>query len=734
MRKVTVRGFFLIAATCGGLVGTTESARAQAPTGDEDLPAIRLSGAGVELLKLAIPRAEGDSESARVAVETLSRDMDVTGLFQVLDPASFPSALQSEGLGFSNALWSQVGAQAVVKMRASAGQLEGRLYALARGETAMLSKTYRGSDLRDAVHDFANDIVQAFTNFRGVFGSRIAFAQVGRGSHEIASVDMDGGRMSVLTKMQSDCLLPAYSPSGGEVAFTSYLRDNPDLWIVSAGGGRARRTSKQPGMNTGAAWSPDGGSIAVTLSFQGNSELYKISPGDGTIMARLTNNPAIDSSPSFSADGGQIAFVSNRQGSPQIFVMPASGGGARRLTFQGKYNQTPRFNPDPKKAQVAFTGRDERGVFDIFFIDMKTQQVTRVTQGKGSNMDPGVVSRRAALGLRLQPWRPVRQQPRDPSRGANHPRWCGFTLVGSGPEAIADGRARDRHDRHRHQHHPASGRPATSGRTVGRTRSLGDGRRNHEARKGHRRRRAPGPRGDRANLRGACALCSGRRRARRRNDRHRNRRPCAARRTLTNFCGPRSTILGGPLEVIDGDREAALTFRAVAESFPAEIAAGRVGVVDIGGGSTEIIVADEGKVVFRRSLPLGSVRLHERHVHGDPADPRGGASDRTRCGRDAGWRRRSVHEGPLTMLVGVAGTVTSLAAMSLCLDTYDPARVHGSTLTLAELDARIASLAAMKQAERERIPGLDPRRADVIFAGALLLRAIVRRAGLMPSA
>jgi TolB protein len=183
-------------------------------------------------------------------VETLSKDMDVTGLFQVLDPASFPSALQSEGLGFSNALWSQVGAQAVVKMRTSGGQLEGRLYALARGETAMLSKTYRGADLRDAVHDFANDIVQAFTNFRGVFGSRIAFAQTGHGSHEIAAVDVDGGRMSVLTKMQSDCLLPAYSPSGGEVAFTSYLRNNPDLWIVSSGGGRARRTSKQPGMNT----------------------------------------------------------------------------------------------------------------------------------------------------------------------------------------------------------------------------------------------------------------------------------------------------------------------------------------------------------------------------------------------------------------------------------------------------------------------------------------------------
>jgi TolB protein len=68
--------------------------------------------------------------------------------------------------------------------------------------------------------------------------------------------------------------------------------------------------------------------------------------------------------------------------------MSASGGGARRVTYQGKYNQTPRWNPDPKKPQIAFTGRDERGVFDVFIIDAKTQQVTRVTQSKGSNLDP----------------------------------------------------------------------------------------------------------------------------------------------------------------------------------------------------------------------------------------------------------------------------------------------------------------------------------------------------------
>jgi TolB protein len=358
--------------------------RAYAQTGgDEDLPVIRLSGAGVELMRIGVPRADGDGGQA---VETLSKDLDISGLFQVLDPGSFPAALQSEGLGFSSPLWTQVGAQTVVKMRVAGGQIEARLYVTARGDTAQLSKVYRAGDVRDAVHELANDIVRTFTGQPGVFGSRIAVAMSGKGAHEIATVELDG-RTAVITKMGSDCLLPAFSSGGGEIAFTSYLRNNPDLYIVASGGGRARRTSKQVGLNTGAAWAPDGRGLALTMSYEGNAEIYRIGT-DGAVQARLTNNPAIDSSPSFSPDGGQIAFVSNRGGSPQIYVMSASGGGAKRATFQGKYNQTPRWNPRADKPQIVFTGRDERGVFDIFILDVKSGKIDRLTQGKGSNLDP----------------------------------------------------------------------------------------------------------------------------------------------------------------------------------------------------------------------------------------------------------------------------------------------------------------------------------------------------------
>ena len=197
-----------------------------------------------------------------------------------------------------------------------------------------------------------------------------------------------------------------------------------------------------------------------------------------------------------------------------------------------------------------------------------------------------------------------------------------------------------------------------------------------------------------------------------------------------DFLEPAREILGTDVEVIDGEREAALTFRAVAESFPAATAGdGTLVVVDIGGGSTEIIVAERGAVRLRTSLQIGSVRLTERHVHSDP--PR--AVELTAVRDEIAAALAPVAQ--LTTLaharlVGVAGTVTSLAAMTQKLASYDPARVHGFSLTRAALDAEIAQLSQATQPEREKIPGLDPRRADVILAGALILQAIAARAGI----
>jgi exopolyphosphatase/guanosine-5'-triphosphate,3'-diphosphate pyrophosphatase len=192
----------------------------------------------------------------------------------------------------------------------------------------------------------------------------------------------------------------------------------------------------------------------------------------------------------------------------------------------------------------------------------------------------------------------------------------------------------------------------------------------------------------------------------------------------SDFLTPAAEILGVPIEVIDGEREAALTFRAVIESFPDSRQAELI-VVDIGGGSTEIVLADRGHQTLARSLPLGSVRLTERHVHHDPATAE--ELQAVRAEVAAGLAGIDFARG--AGLVGVAGTVTSLAAMAESMATYDPNRVHGYRLSRDQLAAQIARLASSRQADRERMVGLDSRRADVILAGAVILEEIAAAAG-----
>jgi exopolyphosphatase/guanosine-5'-triphosphate,3'-diphosphate pyrophosphatase len=129
-------------------------------------------------------------------------------------------------------------------------------------------------------------------------------------------------------------------------------------------------------------------------------------------------------------------------------------------------------------------------------------------------------------------------------------------------------------------------------------------------------------------------------------------------------------------------------------------------------------------VRFNVSLPLGSVRLTESYIRHDP--PRLDETAAMTAAIDAGLAGVPFPvpvSTPIT-LVGVAGTVTSLAAMAEALVSYDPARVHGYRLSQAALGEQVARLRVGTQAARERIVGLDPRRADVILAGALILQRI----------
>lgn len=180
-------------------------------------------------------------------------------------------------------------------------------------------------------------------------------------------------------------------------------------------------------------------------------------------------------------------------------------------------------------------------------------------------------------------------------------------------------------------------------------------------------------------------------------------------------------------EVISGDEEARLVYASAWRDFGGE-GRGPLAVLDVGGGSTELVHGDGPVPAGRTSLQVGAVRLTERHVRSDPVSPGELAALRA-AARDA---LRPLADMPLRRggrLVGVAGTVTTLCAVAQALPAYDPERVHGATLSLADVEALGARLAALEVRARAALPGMEPKRADVILAGALVVAEAMRLTG-----
>jgi len=191
-----------------------------------------------------------------------------------------------------------------------------------------------------------------------------------------------------------------------------------------------------------------------------------------------------------------------------------------------------------------------------------------------------------------------------------------------------------------------------------------------------------------------------------------------------DFVGPAEEILGAPIETIDGSREAQLAYLSVARTFP-ELAGTSFLVVDVGGGSTELITANADGVASAVSVPIGAVRLTERYLESDP--PVIGEALRLDDKIDRELAKLELPAG--VPVIGTAGTATTLAAFSLGLTTYDPDKVTGHRLTIEEVDQIRQRLFAASTAERKAMPGIEPQRADVIAAGVAIYHRVMHRIG-----
>jgi exopolyphosphatase/guanosine-5'-triphosphate,3'-diphosphate pyrophosphatase len=193
------------------------------------------------------------------------------------------------------------------------------------------------------------------------------------------------------------------------------------------------------------------------------------------------------------------------------------------------------------------------------------------------------------------------------------------------------------------------------------------------------------------------------------------------------FLGEIEWSYGFETRLLSGHDEALLTFRGVTST---RALGGRALIVDLGGGSTELVVGGPEGVEFHQSIDMGSVRMTERFLPSDP--PTGAELSACAAAVRSLLAERVPDElrDPLETAIGVAGSVTTLAALDLGLEAYDSERVHGHRISTEGVDAQLRRLVSVPLAERRRIPALEPERAPVIVAGAVIVRDVLAHFGL----
>ncbi|QLD28361.1 Ppx/GppA phosphatase family protein [Micromonospora carbonacea] len=188
--------------------------------------------------------------------------------------------------------------------------------------------------------------------------------------------------------------------------------------------------------------------------------------------------------------------------------------------------------------------------------------------------------------------------------------------------------------------------------------------------------------------------------------------------------------LGVAPEVVTGDEEARLSFTGAVRGLPADALEPYL-VIDIGGGSTEFVVGTRaGGVEAAISMDVGCVRMTERHLLGDPPGPDQIAAAQADITAAVDRALEAVPGRQAATLVGLAGSVTTVVAIAEGLTEYEPERIHHARVSYGAVAEVTADLLAKTREQRLAIPVMHPGRADVIGAGALVLRTIMERAGM----
>ncbi len=352
-----------------------------------EVPEVDIVAETSESYVISVVDFAGPKELGTGAAAVVRRNFDIMPGYRVKTPDKLPHDPYTNGLEFDPRGWAAADIDGVVKgtIEQTSPQnvvLAVRFYRVGAKSNPAVERRYSGEPkmLRKWLHDFSNEMLKVLSGKKGVFEKKITYAKrTAAGQKDIYCSELNGYGELRITKGNGLALLPMFDAKN-RVWFT---RMSDEGMFISRTGYKGKPIIEGKGLNMAPSYCD--GRLFFTSSREGNSEIYSANE-DGGDIRRLTNHPAIDVSPTC-GPGGRIAFVSARHGSPQIFVMNADGSGQKRVSFKGSHNQTPAWCQDPSNPNlIAFTGRDAG--MDIFTVDIRTQEYTRITQGQGINKDP----------------------------------------------------------------------------------------------------------------------------------------------------------------------------------------------------------------------------------------------------------------------------------------------------------------------------------------------------------
>jgi TolB protein len=355
---MTRRRALVLGAIAGGLTLSARYARADVR--------VDILGGNFQPLPIAIPKfvggAPADDETAAGVTQIITANLQRSGLFAPIDPASYLETITSVDAVPNFQSWRTINAQALVTGRVTQ-QSDGRLKAEFRLWDVLAGQQLAGQQYfttpdnwRRIAHIISDAIYERLTGDGGYFDSRVVFVDetgpAERRIKRLTIMDQDGANVRYLTRGDELVLTPRFSPSTQEITYMSYGEGDPRVFLLNIETGQREVVGNFPGMSFSPRFSPDGQRVILSLQQGSNSNLF-VMDLRSKATTRLTDTEAIDTAPCYSPDGSQICFESDRGGHQQIYVMPAAGGAAQRISFGDGTYSTPVWSP--RSDYIAFT-------------------------------------------------------------------------------------------------------------------------------------------------------------------------------------------------------------------------------------------------------------------------------------------------------------------------------------------------------------------------------------------